>query len=183
MTLDEFYSDFKIRKLQANEVISSFNCGDEDLNDFILNDATVYKEALLAITYIVENKADNKVYGYFSLANDRVGMTDFPDKTEFNRFRKHKFVNEKRLKSYPATKICRLGISENLKGQNIGTYLIDYIKTLCFVENRSGCRFLTVDAYSEAINFYIKNKFSRLCSNNEDDRRTQLLFFDLHDLS
>lgn len=139
-------------------------------------------EALLAVTYIVERKSDGQVYGYFSLANDRIGLTDFPGKTEFNRFRKHKFVNEKRLKSYPATKICRLGISEELKGQSIGTYLIDYIKTLCFVENSAGCRFLTVDAYSDATSFYIKNKFANLCSNNEDDGRTRLLFFDLHDL-
>lgn len=117
----------------------------------------------------------------FSLANDRVGLVDFPDKTEFNRFRKHKFVNAKRLKSYPAAKICRLGIDQSIKGQNIGSFLISFIKTMFFVDNKTGCRFLTVDAYRDAIPFYMKNKFTYLCAGDED-ASTRLLFFDLNDL-
>lgn len=182
MTLDSFFASFVVRKLRDNECVSGFNCGDDDLNDFIINDASVYKSAMLAVTYVVEHRISGAIYGYFSLANDRVGLAEFPDKTAFNRFRKHKFVNDKRLKSYPAAKICRLGISEELKGQHIGTYLLDYIKTLFLVDTKTGCRFLTVDAYSDAIRFYEKNKFSYL-SNADVDSRTQLLFFDLHDLA
>lgn len=43
-------------------------------------------------------KKNKQVLAYFSLANDRVSLSDFDNKTEFNRFRKHRFVNEKRLK-------------------------------------------------------------------------------------
>ena len=72
-------------------------------------------------------------------------------KTEFNRFRKHRFVNEKRLKSYPAAKICRLGVDLSVKGQSIGSFLLNFIKSYFIIENKTGCRFLTVDAYAAAV--------------------------------
>lgn len=56
---------------------------------------------MLAVSYVFENSEDaghDNIAAYFSLANDRISITDFPDKTSFNRFRKKRFVNEKRLK-------------------------------------------------------------------------------------
>ena len=87
-------------------------------------------------------------------------MADFKDKAEYNRFRKErKFPNEKRLKSYPAVKLCRLGVDQSAKGRQIGTTIIDYIKSMFTLDNKAGCRFLTVDAYLDAVPFYVKNKF------------------------
>ena len=64
---------------------------------------------------------------------------DSKDKTEFNRFRKKQgFPNEKRLKSYPAVKLCRLGVDESAKGQQIGTTVLDYIKSMFVFENKTG---------------------------------------------
>ena len=99
------FSRFRISRMEEGEIIESFNCGDADLNDFILHEAPLYREALLAVSYVA--KIDDEVIAYFSLANDRISLGDFESKTEFNRFRKHRFINEKRLKSYPAAKICR----------------------------------------------------------------------------
>ena len=42
------------------------------------------------------HKTTGQLIGYFSLANDRISVTDFEDKTAFNRFRRRRFVNEKR---------------------------------------------------------------------------------------
>ena len=39
------FSSYKIRKLGINEKVKSFDCGDADLNDFILNASTLYREA------------------------------------------------------------------------------------------------------------------------------------------
>ena len=57
------------------KIEESFNCGDTDLNDFILHEAPLYREALLAVSYVA--KIDNRVIAYFSLANDRVSLGDF----------------------------------------------------------------------------------------------------------
>ena len=179
------FSSYIIRKLGTGERVKSFDCGDADLNDFILNESGHYREALLAVTYVFEAEDDKNhehIVAYFSLANDRVSMSDFPNKTEFNRFRKHRFVNEKRIKSYPAAKICRLAVSQELKGHHIGEFMIRAIKSFFLADNKTGCRFLTVDAYAAAIPFYLKQKFVPLTVEDEG-ADTRLLYFDLNDIA
>lgn len=177
-------NDYKIRKLSLEETIKSFNCGDTDLNDFIINDAKNYRKSLLAITYVFEHIYTGEIIAYFSLANDKVSLSDFKDKAEFNRFRKRRFVNEKRIKSYPAVKICRLGVSDTMKGKGIGTILLAFIKRFFFNDNKTGCRFITVDAYTNAVSFYEKNKFQHLRNDDEpQDMITHLLYYDLNDIA
>ena len=53
-SLQEPFSSYIIRKLGTDETVKSFDCGDADLNDFILNEAGPYREALLAVTYVFE---------------------------------------------------------------------------------------------------------------------------------
>ena len=182
MDLAEIRNRYEVRKLSADEQVNSFNCGDADLNDFLINEAVPYRQALLAVTYVFEEKSTKQVAAFFSLANDRVSLSDFENKTEFNRFRKTRFVNEKRLRSYPAVKLCRLGVDESMKGQSIGTLLLRFIKSYFVVDNKTGCRFLTVDAYADAVPFYLKNGFVPLNEDDENDD-TRLLYFDLNDVS
>jgi GNAT superfamily N-acetyltransferase len=87
-------------------------------------------------------------------------------------------VNEKRIKSYPAVKICRFGTDLTVKGQGIGSALIDFIRAYFITNNKTGCRFLTVDAYKLEIPFYLKNSFEIL-SSHDNDGMTQLLYYDL----
>ena len=111
-------------------------------------------------------------------------MTKYPYpilKTDFNRFRKHKFTNQKRLRSYPAIKIGRLAIAKSAQRQSIGTYLLEFIEDFFIVDNKSGCRFVTVDAYADAIPFYIKNNYLFL-NNDDEDNRTRVMYFDLASL-
>ena len=49
---------YEMRKLNISEKIKSFDCGDTDLNDFILNESFFYREALLAVSNVLENKTD-----------------------------------------------------------------------------------------------------------------------------
>ena len=177
------HEHYNIRKLRLGEKVESFDCGDTDLNDFILVEAPYYREALLAVTYVMEHRETGKVVGYFSLANDRVSVTDFESKTEFNRFRRQRFVNEKRVKSYPAVKLCRLGVEQAMSGKHVGSFLLDFIKSYFLSENKTGCRFITVDAYTDAVPFYEQNDFQPLRNDDEPlDMPTRLLFFDLSDV-
>ena len=66
------YEQLRVRKLNPAEHIASFDCGDEDLNGFILEEAPLYRKELLAVTYVVEDSESGKVLAYFSLANDKV---------------------------------------------------------------------------------------------------------------
>ncbi len=181
---EELSRKYEIRKLQKGETVKSFDCGDADLNDFILNEAPFYRKSLLAVTYVVIPKdatSTDRVVAFFSLSNDTISITNFTNKTEFNRFRKHRFVNEKRLKTYPAAKVGRLGIDKSVQGMGFGSFLLDFIKTYFLEENKTGCRFITIDAYSDVISFYLKNEFTPLTA-DDADAPTRLLYFDLADI-
>lgn len=177
----ERFDEYRIRRLQQGERIESFDCGDADLNDFIINESHYYRDALIAVTYVYEHSETGEILAYFSLANDKVSVADFGSKTEFNRFRRHRFVNEKRIRSYPAVKICRLGVIHSKRGLGIGSVLLDFIKSYFLVDNKTGCRFVTVDAYIGAVPFYEHNDFQHL-KGHDEDLITRLLFYDLNDM-
>lgn len=148
MEREEIESKYSIRKLQNGEDTHLFDCGDEDLNDFILNEAKLYRKELLAVSYVLEQVESHLVHAYFSMANDRIS----------------------------------LAVDKTLKGQSIGTYLLNFIKSFFVVNNKTGCRFLTVDAYAPAIPFYEKNGFV-LLNDDDIDAPTRLLYFDLKDIA
>lgn len=62
-------SKLKIYRLEADQRIQTFDCGDDDLNEFILKESFLYREALLAVSYAVIERASENVIAYFSLAN------------------------------------------------------------------------------------------------------------------
>ena len=71
------------------------------------------------------------------------------------------FLEDGENKDYPTVKIGRLGVSKLYQhtGDSWGTKIIDYIKHWMVSENKTGCRFITVDAYCSAVPFYLKNGF------------------------
>jgi GNAT superfamily N-acetyltransferase len=166
----------QIRRLEEGEKIESFNCGDSDLDDFIINDAQYYRASLLAVSYIMED--NNMPIAYFSLSNDKISVQDFESNRKFNKF-KGIFHSKKRIRGYPAVKIGRFAISEIAQKQGIGSQLLDFIKAYFLINNKTGCRFITVDAYRSAIPFYEKNGFLHLQS-VDDNKPTKLMYFDLN---
>ena len=179
MALDK--NNIIYRKLDEHDAVEFFDCGDEDLNDFILNDASLYYKARLSTSYVLEDKSTGDTIGYFSLAHDRISLTDFPSNSSYNRFRKQFFAQGKMFKSYPAIKICRLATSLRYRGEGIGTMIINMIIASYQQDNKAGCRFVTVDAYASALPFYYSLGFLPL-SKEDEGADTRLLYFDLKQL-
>lgn len=185
MQLSHNYNNivWEVIKLDEDDVVKSFDCGDLDLNDFILRESPLYRKEKLAVTYVMRmpnDIANEHIAAFFSLSNDRISVSDFDNKTKYNRFSR-RFNNRKRLKSYPAVKIGRLGVDITMKGQGMGGRVLNFIKHYFTADNKTGCRFITVDAYTAAIPFYLRNGFVPL---NDDDSSdpTRVLYFDLSDL-
>lgn len=65
----DFLNEYDICVLEEDENVKTFSCGDEDLDDFILNESSVYTKAMLSSTHVVINKHTHQVAAYFSLAN------------------------------------------------------------------------------------------------------------------
>ena len=168
----------RVRKLQEGEVLKSFNCGDAELNDFILKDADNYRKTLLSVSYILEE--GTTPIAYFSLSNDSLSYEKFENKSTFNRLNR-KINNAKRMRQYPAMKIGRLAIDMMQRNKGIGSTLLNIIKFFLIEDPQSGCRFITVDAYNDAVEFYERNGFV-MVNEFQADRRTQPMFFDLAQL-
>lgn len=168
----------KLRQFQlsSDTDIKPFKCADNDLNDFLFDDAKHFQKELMAVTYLLEYMEQNKTVAYFSLLADKITFN--PDeKGMWNKLNRN-IPNSKRRRSYPAVKIGRLAVSEEFVGNRLGTFILDNIKYAFANVKRLGCRFITVDALSTAVAFYEKNGFQFFTEQDKDDY-TRLMFFDL----
>ncbi|MCQ2190143.1 MAG: GNAT family N-acetyltransferase [Paludibacteraceae bacterium] len=175
-----------IIRLTSEHVILPFDCGDNDINDFLVSDAKAYQEKLLAVTYLIESAG--KTVLYFCLSNDKI--TSIEHTNGFWRKLKTLFPHSKHRRDYPAVKIGRLGVdfAYQKSGLGLGSMVLDYIKHWMVSDNKTGCRFITVDAYRQAVPFYEKNGF--LFMGNDERKRyedgkghTIAMYYDLQNVS
>lgn len=169
----------RLIRLSLESQIKSFDCGDNDLNEFLINDSKRFILNLLAVTYVIED--NQNTIAFFSLLNDKISILYAESKTQWRKLVKDKLPFGKRYNSYPAMKIGRLGVSVLYKNQGWGTDILNYLKDLFVTNNRIGCRFITVDAYRDSLGFYEKNGFKYL-TNSDRSADTRLMFFDLKQL-
>ena len=174
-------------RLTPDVSLPSFDCGDEDLNDFFLTDASKWQEELMSVTYYLE--LEGKAVLYFSLSNDKISASTLP-KGIWRKI-KNKFPHRKHRNDYPAVKIGRFAVHKDFsrKPEHWGSMAMDYIKEWMVSDNKTGCCFITVDAYISAVDFYIKNGFKFLgsqeekrfkdCIKNGDKDSTIALYFHL----
>ena len=166
----------KIVRLTQDYEFKPFDCGEDDLNEFFLQDAKQYLKGLLAVTYIIED--DSRTVAFFSLSNDRISLSE-SDKATWRRIRSA-FPHRKHRSDYPAVKIGRLGVDKNAQHRHIGTDILDFVKQTFITSNRTGCCFVTVDALRSAIPFYEQNGFRPLRKENTGD--TVPMYYDLTQL-
>ena len=148
-----FPTNLELVRLEENTEIKSFESEDQDLNDFLLNDAKKYLNSLFAVTYIYQTK--DETVAFFCLSNDNL-TKDEEEKSAWNKVNRT-IPNEKRRKTYPAVKIGRLAVSKTYTGLGIGKRIIETVINMYLVNQQAGCRFVTVDAYRNATPFYEKN--------------------------
>jgi len=55
-------------KVDITTIIKPFNCGDDDLNDFLSSKAKHYQQENLAVTYLLEDEM--RTIAFFSIFND-----------------------------------------------------------------------------------------------------------------
>jgi GNAT superfamily N-acetyltransferase len=100
----------------------------------------------MAVTYLFVDRQANKTVAYFSLLNDKVSY-DPEERSLWNRINR-RISNNKRRKTYPSVKIGRLAVSKDYDNKGVGRAILDFIKHAFTNGNRTGCRFITVDAYA-----------------------------------
>lgn len=182
---------------QKLAVCEPFESESKDLNDFFANDAVKYANRLLGKTYVFCLKNNpNVIVAAFTVSNDSIRMTNKLNEESKQIFLHDTSLEDKRLRRFPAVLIGRLATNKLFAGKGVGTGVMDFIKYWFRLNNKTGCRFIIVDAYSSeaTLHYYLKNEFKYLI---EDERleakyaeigmgrlplHTRLMYYDLLEL-
>lgn len=169
--------DIRVIRLSEDYEFKPFDCGNDDLNAFLLQDSKDYQKRLLSVTYVLEN--DIEILAYFSVSNDKIAIPD-SDKSTWRKI-KALFPHSKHRSDYPDVKIGRLGVSLKYQHSRIGSDILNFVKDMFITNNRTGCSFITVDALRPAASFYLKNDFLYLDKQSamDETKETILLYYDL----
>ena len=130
------------------ECLASFDCGDEEMNNFLKNDAFEQQDEGMSRTILLYYTG--KLAAFCSVCADSLRLDDEEQRTE-----------KIPLSVVPALKIARLGRDVTLKDFELGAYLVEYIKDYALDLSTSllGIMFVTVDAYPGRVDYYRELEF------------------------
>lgn len=153
-----------------------------------------YHNRLLGKTYyFCLNEDPKRVVTAFTVSNDSLRMTNKLAEEFRDKFLEETDLRDKQIKRFPGVLLGRFATDARYAGQGFGTAVMDFIKLFFRRNNKTGCRFIIVDALNNesTLSFYKKNGFDFLI---EDERleakyvgvgvgrmplNTRLLYFDL----
>ena len=163
--------DLVLREIEPGDNTARFSLGDAKhtpLKLFLKKKAKHHHQQNLSKTYVLVDQDDFRVYGYVSLTCSDVNLEvkapvqDFP----YN---------------YPCVKIVRLAIDKAMKGNDLGTTLVNWSISIAKekIMQNVGCRFIVVDSKKSAVGFYEKCGFTLLDTNANRSAQHPLLYVDL----
>jgi GNAT superfamily N-acetyltransferase len=132
--------------------IKDFDCGNEELNEFLQNTAGQHQRKFISKSYVlIEDDAPTKIMGFYTLALRRmVAKEKLPSQ-----------MARRLPREVPGFTLARLAITEDLKKQGHGEYLLAHaIDRAARVAAEVGGYAIFVDAKSEdGAGFYKKYGF------------------------
>ena len=196
MTVEELLARCELVRASEKRLTECqpFSCGENDLDEFFAKDCLINQSRLLGKTYLFCLKEQPEtIVTAFSLSNDSIRLTNRIADEYKEQFLDDTNLHDKSLKRFPAVLIGRLGTNKDFAGQGYGTAIMDFIKVLFRTNNRTGCRFLIVDALNrpETLHYYEKNSFHYLIDDERLEAKymgigvgrlplnTRLMYFDL----
>lgn len=158
-------------------VCDSFDCGEDDLNEYFHKDVRAHQQGLLTRTYcLYENTEPDIVVALLDFCNDAIHLQKPHLPLDINKV----------YSTYPAVKLTRLGVSKDFQRHGIGTQALNMAKRFFVTDNRTGCRFMTVDAYKKPagiFEFYKSNGFAPFPKKVPKNSDTTPLFYSLKPIS
>lgn len=178
------------------DCIERFDCGREDINNFFHHDVERNQRQMFGKTYFFCDGTPERIVGAITVANASIF-------TRHISWRRRDVIGaevdtEKSGQNFPAVLLGRLGVDHRYQHLHLGRQIIDYVKAWFSSEsNKSGCRFLIVDAYNEPglIQFYEHCGLKLFFTTEEQEKKyrnirdhegeppvkleTRLMFFDL----
>lgn len=148
-----------VQHLHSRHHKSGFDCGIPSLNEWLIKRASQFDRKGLARTFVATVPDDQRVLGYYALANHRVIHEALPE------------VEAKGLPrlDVPVALLARLAVDRTVQKQGLGTFLlIDALRRVQSIAEHIGIRAVEVDAVDDVARaFYLKFGFQSLL----DDER------------
>jgi GNAT superfamily N-acetyltransferase len=144
-----------IRRLEGQDEVEPFDCGDEPLNNYLKRHAWASQQkSSLSVTYVaIDEGAPLNVIGYFTLATASVPRDAFPKK----------YVRGLPPYELPLILLARLAVDRRFSGKGLGHALIsEAFKIALRVADDVGCRCIITDAYRERVDWYARYGFVAL---------------------
>ena len=140
--------------------LSKFKCTSDDLTDFLRNDALKQQKMNLNITQLAV--CDGEIIGFVSILTDVIKLNVLNNQDVIDEIKEElNLIGDNN--EVPAIKIGRFAVDKKYAGKSLGKFIFRNVllSILYLSKNKVGLRFITVEAYASAFNFYVeKNNFS-----------------------
>ena len=159
-----------IRRLEQEDDVENFDCGDEPLNNYLRRHAWSNQEkSSIGITYVaVDEGAPRAVLGYFTLAIASVPRDALPKK----------YVRGLPPYDLPLILLAQLAVDRRFAGRGLGHALIsEAFRISLRVADEVGCRCIVTDAYPDQVSWYAKYGFVPI--QRAADSAPQRMFLDI----
>ena len=141
-----------IRRLEEQDEVEPFDCGDEPLNNYLKRHAwTNQQKSSIGMTYVaIDEGAPLNVIGYFTLATASVPRDALPKK----------YVRGLPPYDLPLILLARLAVDRRFSGKGLGHALVaEAFKIALRVADDVGCRCVITDAYRDRVDWYARYGF------------------------
>lgn len=149
-------SSFDFQSLDKSFDRSSFDCGEDQLNNFLKAKARQNQSLNFNKTFVAIQTGDKakRVLGFYSLSMGEIELTSLPENLS-KKLPKH---------PVPVARMGRLAVDNSTKGQGLGKFLlVDAMKRVQSASELVGVYALLVDAKdNNAKSFYKKYGFIEL---------------------
>jgi len=159
-----------IRRLEEQDEVARFDCGDEPLNNYLRRHAWANQQkSFIGVTYVaIDEGAPRTVIGYFTLATASVPRESFPKN----------YVRGLPPYDLPLVLLARLAVDRRFTGKGLGHALIsEAFKIAVRVADDVGCRCIITDAYRNRVDWYARYGFVALEGASESG--PQRMFLDM----
>lgn len=182
----EFGVDYIIRPISPADKVNPFKTGRQDLQPlkaFLRNQASDFQQAMIAQTYVCieldktkvkdEYKDQGKIIAYVTLTCSELDIT--------NGYVVEDCPYANRYDYLPAVKIARLAVDSRFQGKKLGRVLVQLALDIAIedIYPTVGCRFVVTDAKPTAVDFYKREGFTFLDTDENKKRENPIMFIDL----
>lgn len=161
-------AEIRIRRLEREDNVRAFDCGDHALNDYLRRHAWANQQQnLVGVTYVAVERG--LVLGYYTLAAGSIPR---------DLLNPELAKGLPRYRNLPVALLARLAVDLRVQASGLGRSLLgDALTVVLNLSRQIGFLYLVVEAYSAAVDWY--GRFGFTAIGEKPPSRTQHMLIDL----